>query len=188
MVRPATRDLFIVIPPVLGYVRLGRIEAGARFPRADAGQEDQTERRNLRRMRALRLRPLFAACASGALLLVNAAPAHARVAAAGPGAFISGFATPVVVTSVGGPVTFFTADALPHNFVAMDDLLTKKQAKKAEWCTSYRAGKCPLFWSETITAGEQTEVLGLENVEAGRQYAFFCSIHPSSMRGKLVVN
>ena len=139
-------------------------------------------------MRASRSQVLFAAVAAAALLLGGATPAHARVAMAGPGAFLSGFATPVVVTSPGGQITFFSNDVAPHNFVAEDVFLTKKQAKKAEWCSSYSKGKCPLFWSATIGAGEQTEVLGLEYVESGTRYRFFCSLHPSSMRGTLVVN
>lgn len=139
-------------------------------------------------MRASRLRACLALSAAAALVVASAPSAHARVAAAGPGAFAAGFATPVVVTSVGGPVTFHSADAAPHNFVATDTFLTKKQAKKAEWCTSYSVGKCPLFWSATIGAGEQTDVMGLDKVEAGQQYAFFCSLHPGTMRGTLIVN
>ena len=121
-------------------------------------------------------------------MVVNAAPANARVAAAGPGAFAAGFATPIVVTTVGGQVTLYSTDVAPHNFVAVDAFLTKKQAKKTEWCTSFTTGKCPLFWSATIATGEQTDVLGLDKVQAGQRYAFFCSLHPSSMRGTLVVN
>ncbi|MDQ4064805.1 MAG: plastocyanin/azurin family copper-binding protein [Actinomycetota bacterium] len=139
-------------------------------------------------MRASRIQVLFAAAAAVALVVASAAPAHARAAIAGPGAFATGFATPVVVTSPGGQVTLFSSDVAPHNFVASDTFLTKKQAKKAEWCTSYARGKCPLFWSPTIAAGEQADVMGLEYVESGTQYAFFCSLHPSSMRGTLVVN
>ena len=139
-------------------------------------------------MRANGSRALFAAFAAGALLITSAPPVHARVAVAGPGAYAGGFATPVVVTSVGGPVSFYSSDVAPHNFVAFDAFLKKKQAKKSEWCTSFTAGKCPLFWSPTIVFGEQTEVLGLERVKAGKQYTFFCSIHPNAMRGTLIVN
>ena len=119
------------------------------------------------------------------MVVLVAAPAGARVAAAGPGAFAAGFATPVVVTTVGGTVTFVNSDVASHNFIAAEDYVSKKLAKKTEWCASYPTGKCPLFWSPTITAGQQTDVQGLDLVKSGETYAFFCSLHPN-MRGTLV--
>ena len=83
-------------------------------------------------------------------------------------------------------MTLINGDAAPHNFIASDDFIPKKKAKKVEWCANYEKGKCPLFWSETIAAGEQTDVLGLERVESGKQYAFVCTLH-AAMRGTLVV-
>lgn len=124
--------------------------------------------------------------ATGLLVVLAAAPAGARVAVAGPGAFAAGYATPVVITPAGGPVTLVNADAAPHNFIAVDAFIPKKVAKKVEWCPNYSKGKCPLFWSETIGAGEQTDVLGLERVVSGKQYAFVCTLH-AAMRGTLVV-
>ena len=128
------------------------------------------------------LRPVMAAAL---LVLLSAPPAQARVAVAGPGGFAAGFATPVVVTTVGGPLTFVNSDIAPHNFVADEDFVPKKLAKKKEWCASFAKGKCPLFWSPTITAGQQTDVLGLDLLKSGQTYSFFCSLHPN-MRGTLV--
>ncbi|MDQ3962872.1 MAG: plastocyanin/azurin family copper-binding protein [Actinomycetota bacterium] len=136
-------------------------------------------------MAPVRFRPLLSAVAAGFLVVLAAAPAGARVAAAGPGSFAAGFATPVVATTVGGTVTFFNSDVAAHNFTAAEDFVSKKRAKKAEWCASYAKGKCPLFWTPTIAAGEQTDVLGLDLVKSGETYAFICSIHPN-MRGILV--
>lgn len=126
------------------------------------------------------------AAASAALVLAASAPAHAAVAAAVPGSFAAGFATPVVVAAQGEGITFVNADPAPHNFVADGVYLSKKEAKKARWCTSFSAKSCPLFWSPTVAAGETTEVEGLARLEAGQQYPFFCSLHPG-MKGTLVV-
>lgn len=136
-------------------------------------------------MTRARYKVLRLAAATGLLVILAAAPAGARVAAAGPGAFTAGFATPVVVTTVGGTVTFINSDVASHNFTAAEDFVPKKLAKKKQWCGSYPKGKCPLFWSPTISAGQQTDVLGLDLVESGETYAFICSLHPN-MRGILV--
>ena len=111
--------------------------------------------------------------------------AHAAVAAAGPGGFAAGFATPVVVVAKGESLTFANGDVAPHNVTAVDAFLSRKDAKKAKWCSAFDKGKCPLFWSPTITAGEQTEVEGLDRIEPGKQYAFICTVHPN-MKGTLV--
>ena len=124
--------------------------------------------------------------AAAALVLFGSAPASAATAAAGPGGFAAGFATPVVVAAQGEAITFVNADVAPHDFVADGIYLSKKAAKKAEWCSGFRPGTCPVFWSPTITAGESTEVSGLEKLKSGQQYPFFCSRHPG-MKGTLVI-
>lgn len=128
----------------------------------------------------------YVAAVSAVLVLAAPAPAHAAVAAAVPGSFVAGFATPVVVAAQGEGITFANADPAPHNFVADGVYLSKKDAKKARWCSSFPAKTCPLFWSPTIAAGETTEVEGLDHLEAGAQYPFFCSVHPG-MKGTLVI-
>ena len=134
----------------------------------------------------MRARRAIVAAASAALVVGAAAPAHAVVAAAVPGSFAAGFATPVVVAPHGEGITFANADAAPHNFLADGVYLSKKDAKKTEWCSAFTPKTCPLFWSPTIAAGETTEVEGLDRLEAGKQYPFFCSVHPG-MKGTLVV-
>ena len=122
-----------------------------------------------------------------ALLALSAsAPAVAATAAAGPGGFAAGFATPVVVAAQGEDITFVNADVAPHDFVADGVFLSKKAGKKAEWCSGFRPGTCPLFWTPTITAGETTDVFGLEKLKSGQQYPFFCSRHPG-MKGTLII-
>jgi hypothetical protein len=56
------------------------------------------------------------------------------------------------------------------------------------WCTqlNFPAGRCPLFFTGLIGLGQTTPVLGLENLEPGRNYDFHCSLH-SWMKGTLVV-
>lgn len=126
------------------------------------------------------------AAVSAALLLAAPAPAHAAIAAAGPGGFVAGFVTPVVVAAQGEAITFANADVAPHNFVADGVYLTKKDAKKARWCSAYTSKTCPLFWSATVGAGETADVEGVERLEAGSQYPFFCTVHPG-MKGTLVI-
>lgn len=119
-------------------------------------------------------------------LLVGAAPASAATAVVtGPGGFLAGFLPPVVVIEPGEAITYVNADIAPHDFVAYDSYMTKKQAKKAPWCSGFGPGKCPLFWSSTIGAGQSTDVLGTENVVSGETYTFYCSRHPG-MKGTLV--
>jgi len=124
--------------------------------------------------------------ALGFTLASFASPARAAVAATGPGGFVVGFVPPVVVIASDEGITYANADIAPHNFIAQDSFLTKKQERKTKWCSGYDAGKCPLFWSETITAGRTTDVLGLQRVRSGESYAFYCSLHPG-MKGTLIV-
>ena len=131
------------------------------------------------------MRRLVVGLLAASLVAVFAGPAHAAVAAAGPGGFAAGFATPVVVVAPGEALTFANADVAPHNVTAVDAFLSKKDAKKSKWCTAFDKGKCPLFWSPTITAGEQTSVEGLDKLVSGKQYTFICTLHPN-MKGTLI--
>ena len=133
------------------------------------------------------MRKTLCVVAAACLVLVGAPPATAATAVVtAPGGFAAGFLPPVVVIAPGEDITYVNADIAPHDFVAYESYMTKKQAKKAPWCSGFDRGKCPLFWSQTITAGQSTEVLGLENVESGAQYTFYCSRHPG-MKGTLIV-
>lgn len=129
-------------------------------------------------------RSVVVLCLLAAFFVPSAA--GAAIVATGPGGFLAGYAPPVVIVDQGEDITYMNGDIAPHNFIAPDDFIRKKKAKKVEWCSAYDKGKCPLFWSETIGAGETTEVLGLERLKSGNEYAFFCSVHPN-MRGTLIV-
>ncbi len=129
------------------------------------------------------------AAVAGAIasLVVTAfgSPASAAVAVAAPGSFAAGFATPVVIAPAATGVTFVNGDIQPHNVIANEDFLSKKDAKKFPWCKYYPKGECPIFWSDTVGQGGTAEVLGLENLTSGSQYSFFCSTHPA-MTGTLI--
>lgn len=119
------------------------------------------------------------------ILLAGAPVVQAAPALTGPAAFAAGYATPVVVIGEGEGVTYYNFDIAPHDFVALEDFLSKKAARKSKWCSAFE-GKCPLFWSPRIGVGESTEVRGLDAVESGARYAFYCTVHPN-MKGTLVV-
>ena len=119
-------------------------------------------------------------------VLLTPSQAQAAVAVTGPGGFAAGYLPPIVVVAPGEGITYANADIAPHNFIAQDSFMTKKQAKKGKWCSGYDKGRCPLFWSATISLGNTTEVLGLENLKSGESYAFYCSLHPG-MKGTLIV-
>ncbi|HEU0130572.1 MAG TPA: PQQ-binding-like beta-propeller repeat protein [Mycobacteriales bacterium] len=89
---------------------------------------------------------------------------------AGPGAFYSTYATPIMVAPAGGPLSFVNNDLPQHDVVAVD----------------HGPDGLPLFRSALVGLGEVTPVEGMDRVEHGHSYAFFCSIHPG-MRGTLVV-
>lgn len=90
--------------------------------------------------------------------------------ATGPGATYYGYLPPVTVTQVGGPLNYTNGDIARHDVVA------RERGPDGQ----------PLFKSELAALGETVPVNGLENVESGETYEFFCSIHPG-MRGQLIV-
>ena len=130
------------------------------------------------------LRASTVALAAG-LLVAIASPAHAVVAAAVPGSFTAGYATRVVVTRVGGPVTFMNGDVATHTDTSKA-YLPKKVARKTKRCGQFSPTRCPLFTSGPVGDGMQGPVAGLKAVKSGKQYEFYCQIH-TNMRGTLVV-
>lgn len=130
-------------------------------------------------------RPLGILSAVSAALFVLAGPAYAVVAAAGPGASAGGFATRVVVSPVGGSVTFVNGDVADHTLTASEAYLPKKVAKKTAHCKGYSKKTCPLFTTGSVGSGNSAEVEGLDRIVAGQQYAFKCEIH-SGMTGTLI--
>jgi polyvinyl alcohol dehydrogenase (cytochrome) len=89
---------------------------------------------------------------------------------AGPGASATTYATPVMVTTVGGSVSVASSDLPQHDVVAVDKAVDGT----------------PLFRSPLVGLGQVAPVAGLDRVVSGHSYEFFCSIHPG-MRGTLVV-
>ena len=89
---------------------------------------------------------------------------------AGPGAASTGYATPVMVTQVGGPLSFLNLDVVQH------DVVSDEKAPDGS----------PLFKTPLIGVGETAPVEGLDRVQSGKSYGFFCSLHPG-MRGTLQV-
>jgi plastocyanin len=90
---------------------------------------------------------------------------------AGPGAYSTTYATPLVHTSVGGDVSFVNFDAAQHDVVADEK----------------GADGQPVFRSKLIGFNQTAPVDGLKNVKSGTTYTFYCSLHPG-MHGQLVVD
>jgi outer membrane protein assembly factor BamB/plastocyanin len=89
---------------------------------------------------------------------------------AGPGAVYTTYATPVMTVSKGGTLNFVNLDPPQHDVTAEE---------------AGPDGR-PVFSSRLAGIGEVVPVEGLDRVESGKQYGFFCSIHPG-MRGRLIV-
>ncbi|MFN2389950.1 MAG: hypothetical protein ABR575_10160 [Actinomycetota bacterium] len=133
------------------------------------------------------MRRLMVASAALCVVLVPGAPAGAAEVAAAPGSFAAGsFAPPVVVIAEGEGIRFTNGDLPRHNLTAADAFLSKKAARKSQWCSAFDPGRCPLFLSPTITTGQSADVRGLQRVRSGSEYGFLCTIHPN-MTGTLVV-
>lgn len=120
-----------------------------------------------------------------ALVMAMAGPAHAVVAAAGPGSFAGTYLTPAVATPAGQSVTFANGDIASHTVTADGVYLPRKKARKASWCSAYSLRTCPVFSSGSVGSGRSAEVRGVAQLKPG-QYAFKCEIH-GAMRGTLVV-
>lgn len=114
-------------------------------------------------------------------------------AAAVPGSYLTTYANPLVVARVGGPLTFINTDIESHDVVARcpssnpDNCADYYGSDDELWCvpTLSPPGKCPIFWSELIGIAT-TPVLGLDQVQPGKVYNFYCTKHPG-MVGRLVV-
>jgi plastocyanin len=92
-------------------------------------------------------------------------PAVGTTIATGPGGASYGYLTPAMVTQVGGPVNYTNGDIARHDVVSSEP---------------------GLFRSALASTGQTVPVEGLENVESGKTYEFFCSLHPN-MKGQLIV-
>jgi polyvinyl alcohol dehydrogenase (cytochrome) len=89
---------------------------------------------------------------------------------AGPGAASTTYATPVMITQPGGPLSFVNLDVAQHDVTAEEKDSNGR----------------PLFQSRLVGLGESAPVEGLDRVQSGETYRFYCSIHPG-MQGSLIV-
>lgn len=131
------------------------------------------------------------ACATAAL------PAAASAAPRGPFGPLAGSGLTTVVTTI--PIdtylpdtmlvsrslglTLVNTDTARHDIVARDD---RRPNGSAPWCDEFEdpedpaAENCPLFWSPLIPGGgSTTPIIGLQDTVEGRDYTFYCSIHPA---------
>ena len=97
------------------------------------------------------------------------APAGGAIVAV-PGSTYTTYATPVMVTQVGGPLSFMNFDLPQHDVIADEK----------------GPDGMPLFQSKLSGLGEVAPIEGLDRVKSGRTYGFYCSLHPG-MRGSLIV-
>ena len=114
-------------------------------------------------------------------------------AAAGPGGFSLGYLTPTITIAKGDAITFSNLDAFEHDFVhdvERDGFGGKRRVpwcEKAETAEHDHGSACPVFWTELVDSGGQTQVMGLNRVKPGKTYSFFCTEH-HNMKGKLIVS
>lgn len=101
-------------------------------------------------------------------------------AVAGPGAWVSTYATPALAAEPGGALTFVNADLMRHDLVARGAYGPDSQP----WCRNFLPGRCPLFWTPLLALGQESPVLGLEKLAPLGVYEFTCTIHPG-MTGRL---
>ncbi len=127
-----------------------------------------------------------------------AAPASPRptdrmpMALSGPAAKFWGYATPVLVVEKGGELTYTNMDVEKHDLVHDSETDGFGGPKKMPWCKQkssdghhHHHGGCPVFWSNLVGLGQQTKVLGLQNLKPGATYTFFCTLH-HGMKGTLI--
>ncbi|HEY2429906.1 MAG TPA: hypothetical protein VGI06_13300, partial [Acidimicrobiales bacterium] len=89
---------------------------------------------------------------------------------AGPGAYATTYATPIMVVGAGGTLSFANEDLQQHDVTA----------------AAVGPDGRPLFQSALIGLGEVADVRGVSRLHPG-SYGFFCSIHPG-MHGTLIVS
>lgn len=89
---------------------------------------------------------------------------------------INQYATTNMVVHKRLGINYTNLDMNLHDVVARDDF---RPDGSAPWCADYPSGTCPLFWTPLINGGgTMTPVQGLQDAKVGRDYTFYCSIHP----------
>ena len=100
---------------------------------------------------------------------------------AGPGAWVTDYATKVASVQIGGEITLANGDIMRHDVVASDAFGDGGRP----WCSLFPVGRCPIFWSPLTSLGETTTVQGTDQLAPATVYAFYCTLHPQ-MKGTLV--
>lgn len=149
----------------------------------------------------MRSRAFVASAAVTLAILASMAPARAADLhyVTGPGGPFIGYTVPVIVVSQGDTLTYTNLDVFEHDVVSREIRGTCAAPQQnpcqqfhppvATWCAEVgftEPNTCPVFWTPLIGIGGQVPVYGLEDVAAGAQYEFYCSIH-GNMDGLLVV-
>jgi polyvinyl alcohol dehydrogenase (cytochrome) len=116
-------------------------------------------------------------------------PTDGPTVVSGPQGQSYGYLTPEIVMQKGGSLGYSNFDLVRHNVVqdvnADGKALSRAKARHTKWCSQFKRGKCPMFWSKLIGLGQSIDVLGVDRLKAGT-YSFFCTL-PPGMKGKLVV-
>lgn len=132
------------------------------------------------------------AAALGLAMPATVATGAEQRAVAGPGGFSLGYLTPTITVAKGDSIVFTNLDIFEHDFVHDTETDGFGGKRNVAWCKRAaghehdHGGACPIFWSELIGSGQDTEVLGLNRVKPGKTYSFFCTEH-HNMKGKLVI-
>lgn len=114
---------------------------------------------------------LLAALAAG-----PASEAAVDLVVAGPGSVLAGYSTPTVLVFKGQRTDFRNFDSATHDVVSV--------TRGRVFCPGIR--KKRLFCSQLVDFGGTAPVKGVEKLRAG-DYPFYCSVHPTTMRGLLAV-
>lgn len=134
---------------------------------------------------------LFALAGLALLIPSSASAVGTPVIVAGPGGTTVGYTQPVAVAQPGDKIDLIVADVAPHDVVSREmgpDTAAhcSEDANPAPGVQRrFKLGECPVFWSRLVGAGTVTPVRGLENIESGSIYEYYCTIH-SNMVGQLV--
>src|SRR5688500_16050661 len=114
-----------------------------------------------------------------ALMVVTSTTVSAaeQRAVAAPGGFTLGYLTPTITIAKGDSIAFTNLDVFEHDLVHDVETDGFGGKRNVPWCKRSSGGHdhsaaCPVFWSELIGTGGNTEILGLNRVKPGKTYSF----------------